>query len=65
MIRTLAGSLTVFLLCGCGNPEGEADRFLAEAAKRAEDARGKVPPLPALKPRDVAPLAIERDPFRR
>ena len=52
-------------LAGCENPEGGTDRFLAQSAKRAEDARGKVPPLPGYKPREVPPLVIERDPFRR
>ena len=52
-------------LAGCENPEGQTDRFLAEAAKRAEESRGKVPPLPSYKPREVPPLVIERDPFRR
>ena len=52
-------------LAGCANPEGQSDRFLAEAAKRSEGARGKVPPLPTLKPGDVPPLVIERDPFKR
>jgi len=58
-------ALAVFVLAGCENPEGQTDRFLAEAAKNAEDARGKVTPLPAYKPREVPPLAIERDPFKR
>ena len=52
-------------LVGCENPEGRTDRFLADAAKRAGDARGKVPPLPSYTPREVTPLVIERDPFRR
>ena len=57
--------LTVCAVAGCENPEGQTDRFLAEATKNLEDARGKVPPLPAFKPREVAPLVIERDPFKR
>lgn len=61
-IRTL---LAVLALAGCENPEGQTNRFFAEATKQIEDARGKVPPLPSHKPREVAPLVIERDPFRR
>jgi len=52
-------------LSGCENPAGQTDRFIAEAAKRVEHARGKVPPLPSYKPREVTPLVIERDPFKR
>ena len=52
-------------LAGCENPDGRTERFLAESAKRAEEARGKVPPLPGYKPREVTPLVVERDPFRR
>ena len=53
-------------LAGCENPEGQTERFLAEGTKAVEEkARGHVPPLPALKPREVAPLVIERDPFKR
>jgi hypothetical protein len=57
--------LAACALAGCENPEGQTDRFLTEATKNLEDARGKVPPLPAFKPREVAPLVIERDPFKR
>jgi hypothetical protein len=58
-------ALAACVLAGCENPEGQTSRFLAEAAKDVESTRGKVPPLPAFKPREVAPLAIERDPFKR
>ena len=58
-------ALAACVLAGCENPEGQTERFLEEAAKSAEVARGKVTPLPAFKPREVAPLVIERDPFRR
>lgn len=58
--------LAVWLLNGCENPEGQTDRFLANGTKGVEEkARGNVQPLPTLKPRDVAPLVIERDPFKR
>ena len=61
----IVAALAACLLSACENPEGQTDRFLVEAAKRAEDAHGKVPPLPGYKPREVTPLEIERDPFRR
>ena len=57
--------LAACMLSACENPAGQTDRFLAQAAKHAEDARGKVPPLPGYEPREVTPLVIERDPFRR
>jgi hypothetical protein len=58
-------ALGACVLAGCENPEGQTERFLAEAAKDVESTRGKVPPLPGPKPRDVTPLVIERDPFKR
>ena len=61
----IVAALAACVLCACENPEGQADRFIAEAGKRAEDARGKVPPLPDYQPRKVVPLVIERDPFKR
>ena len=64
-MNRIVAAVAACLLCACENPQGQTDRFLADAAKRAEDARGKVPPLPSYKPREVPPLAIERDPFRR
>jgi hypothetical protein len=58
--------LAACALAGCENPAGETERFLAEGTKGVEEkARGNVRPLPALPPRDVAPLVIERDPFKR
>ena len=64
-LQIIAAGLAAFALSACENPEGQTDRFIAEAGKRAEDARGKVPPLPDYQPRKVVPLVIERDPFRR
>lgn len=58
-------ALAACVLSGCENPEGQTGRFIAEAEKNAEVARGKVTPLPAYKPREIAPLVIERDPFKR
>jgi hypothetical protein len=57
--------LAACALAGCENPEGQTERFLAQASQNVEETGGKVPPLPAFKPREVAPLAIERDPFKR
>ena len=58
--------LVACALAGCENPEGQTERFLAQGTKGVEEkARGDVRPLPALPPRDVAPLLIERDPFKR
>ena len=57
--------LAACALAGCENPEGQTERFLAQANRNVEDAGGKVPPLPAFKPRQVAPLVIERDTFKR
>lgn len=57
--------LAACALGGCENPEGQTERFLAQASRSAEEARGNVPPLPAFKPREVVPLVIERDPFKR
>ena len=57
--------LAASMLAGCENPEGQTERFLEQASRSAEDERGKMPPLPAFKPREVAPLVIERDPFKR
>jgi len=63
-LRAVA-ALAACMLSACENPEGQTDRFLAKAAQHAENARGKVPPLPSYQPREVTPLVIERDPFRR
>ena len=65
MIR--AGFLLIAcVLAGCENPAGQTERFLAEGTKGVEEkARGNVNPLPSLKPREIAPLVIERDPFKR
>ena len=53
-------------LAGCENPEGQTARFLAEGTKGVEEkARGNVSPLPSFKARELPPLVIERDPFRR
>ena len=65
-IRTCV-MLAACLLAGCENPQGQTERFLAGPAKGVEEsARGNVPPLPpSFKPREVPPLVIERDPFKR
>ncbi len=53
-------------LAGCQDSADRTEQFLADAAKIAEEKhRGEVPPLPALKPRVITPLVIERDPFKR
>ena len=53
-------------LAGCENPAGQTQRFLAEGTKGVEEkARGNVPALPSLKPREIPPLVIERNPFKR
>jgi hypothetical protein len=65
MRRTWIFLLAACALAGCENPEGQTERFLAQAGRAADDERGKMPPLPAFKPREVAPLVIERDPFKR
>ena len=57
--------LAAYALAGCENPEGQTERFLAEATKHVEVASGQTTPLPGHKPREVAPLVIERDPFKR
>jgi hypothetical protein len=55
-----------FALAGCENPTGQTARFLAQGLKGVEEqVRGKVDPLPSYKPREVPPLVIERDPFKR
>jgi hypothetical protein len=59
-------ALAACTLTGCENPEGQTERFLTEEMKHlGNDWRGKVPPLPMLKPREVTPLVIKRDPFAR
>lgn len=58
--------LAACALGGCENPQGQTERFLADGTRGVEEkARGNVAPLPSLRPRDVAPLVIERDPFKR
>jgi hypothetical protein len=57
--------LAACALAGCDNPEGQTERFLMQASQNVEDARGKMPSLPTFKPREVAPLVIERNPFQR
>ena len=52
-------------LAGCDDPQGQTQRFLREAAKVEDAARGKLDPLPEPKKREIPPLAIERDPFKR
>ena len=64
-MRRIRILLAACALAGCENPEGQTERFLAQANRSVEDAPGKMPPLPAFKPREVAPLVIERDPFKR
>jgi len=55
----------VLAVAGCGNPQGQTDRFLKEEVPRlTKDFPGKLSPLPALEPRPVRPLVIARDPFR-
>ena len=63
-IRTLIVVATC-ALAGCEDPQGQTQRFLREAAKAEEAARGKVDPLPEWKKREIPPLVIERDPFKR
>ena len=64
MTRTLL-AIAAFTLAGCDDPQGQTQRFLRDAAKAEDAARGKVPPLPEPAVRKIPPLAIERDPFRR
>ena len=63
--RVLVPCLAASLLAACENPEGQTERFLAQATRNNEDARGKVQPLPQFKPREIPPLVIDRDPFKR
>lgn len=66
-MRIRAGFLlAACALAGCESPEGQTARFLAEGTKGVEEkARGNVSALPSFKPREVPPLVIERDPFKR
>jgi hypothetical protein len=62
----LSLALAACVLAACEDPQGQTQRFLSEATKGVEEKeRGKVPPLPSFKPREVTPLVIERDPFKR
>ncbi len=69
IIRRLALGILALAACtlaGCENPEGETERFLTQEMKYlGQDLRGRVPPLPQRKPREVTPLVIKRDPFAR
>lgn len=59
-------ALASFTLTGCESPEGQTERFLTvEMKELGKDLSGKVWPLPRLKPREITPLVIERDPFAR
>ena len=62
--RTLI-AIIACALAGCDDPQGQTQRFLREAAKAEDAARGKVDPLPEPQKREIAPLVIERDPFKR
>ena len=63
-VRTLL-AIAACTLAGCEDPRGQTQRFLREAAKAEDAARGKVDLLPEWKKREIPPLVIERDPFKR
>jgi hypothetical protein len=64
--RLVSVVASAFALAGCENPAGQTERFLTQGMKGVEEQeRGKVPPLPSFRPREVPPLVIERDPFKR
>jgi hypothetical protein len=65
-IRTCV-MLAACLLAGCENPQGQTERFLAgdgEGRRRKERAE-TCPATTQLQAREVPPLVIERDPFKR
>lgn len=65
-IRLVSVVASALALAGCENPAGQTERFLTRGMKGVEEKeRGNVPPLPSFRPREVPPLVIERDPFKR
>lgn len=63
MTKALVLAVVALLLAGCGEEQGELKQELKELTK---DLRGKVDPLPQVKPYEPVPYASEGevDPFR-